>query len=93
MSDEKGMIEFWVTDEELKKLREAKDHYFAFGWGSKQEEHVLYIDGERVKIATGPGRDVRLSSVIRSAAWIKTAYLNALGKLLSYGKEEKRPGG
>jgi len=92
MSDERGMIEFWVTDEELKKPRDAEDHHFAFGWSNKQEECVLYIDGESAKIATGPGRDVRLSSVIRGAAWAKATYLGALDKLLSYGKEEKRPG-
>ena len=88
MSDERGMIEFWVPDEELKKLRDGEDHYFAFGWGTTQEEHVLYIDAERVKIATGPARDVRLSSVIRIASWIKATYLSALDKLASFGKEE-----
>ena len=95
MSDERGMIEFWVPDEELKKLREAKDHYFAFGWDGIQGEHVrrqvecvLYIDGESAKIATRPSFP-RLSSVIRSAAWIKATYLSSLNKLASFGKEEK----
>ena len=43
MSDERGMIAFWVTEEELKTFVRAHDHQFAFGWGSKQEEHARAI--------------------------------------------------
>lgn len=95
MVDRKGCLEFWVPDEELKKLRDNEDHYFVFSWDhtSKEPVLVLYIDGDRaalakVKKSTRGGRDVRLSSEFCDDAYVKATYISQMDEFHTFGEEE-----
>jgi len=86
----KQTIEFWIRGSDIKGLNENEDHYIVVTWGKKEDDLNLYIDGKKVDFARGAGRDFRVSKIVRNEAWIKASFKTATGKLLTFGKEEKK---